>query len=152
MSPEAKENFKEAAFSNLKSAQEALIKGLFPDAYNRSFWSGENALKRVLEKAGQYVSRPPPHGDRRHEGWQLWLKIRDKKIITHDIPKIEKIVYHLFDINLSNGVEHVDCAPTGTDQLGKQRYVDQSRFINEKDAKEKVELAEQLLVLLNSDM
>lgn len=148
--PEAKENFNEATYSNLETSKKALNAGIDNVAFRRAIECGENVLKAVLQKAGKFKPAPPRQkGDWIHEGWTLFQKVKREKILPLKLNlTVENLVYDLFDLDVSSKSEHVDCAPTGSNKLGRMRYLDDRKFIGRDDAQEKISVAEELVDIL----
>ena len=148
--PEAKENFREATYSNLETSKKALNAGIDNIAFRRAIECGENVLKAVLQKDGKFIPAPPrQNGDWIHEGWVLFQKVKREKILPPQLNlAVENLVLDLFDLDVSSQSEHVDCASTGSNKLGIMRYLDDRKFIEREDAQEKIRIAEELVNIL----
>lgn len=88
-------------------------------------------------------------GDKHHDCWKLFQKIKSLKLIDHQkIPKIEKTLEDLLTINIFSGSEHVNGSHTSRSRVPDLRYIDLTKFVSLNDAREKVDLADQLVTLL----
>ena len=149
--PEVTENFKEGAMAHLRDAKEAYTNNQYHEAYREALWCCENALKAVLVKASMFDPNPPHRGgDRHHDTWNLFQKIKNKKILPKDvISKIDPSVYNLNTIDLSTDNKHADSV-SGPTFIGDLRYFDLKPFVNPFDAKDKVDRVENLMLILQN--
>ena len=87
-------------------------------------------------------------GDKHHDCWKLYEKIKSLNIVDNKIPLIEKTLENLLAINISSGSQHVNTSHTDRSRVPDLRYIDLTKFVSLNDAQEKVDLVDKLVSLL----
>jgi HEPN domain-containing protein len=137
MRPAAKDQYDEAAKYHLDEANKNLTNQSYGAAYREAQEFAECAIKAVLNK-----KRPLTKGETSHYCWDLWEKIKKEDIISKtEVDTLDPLVSNILETDISSDTDHIDCAPTGSLQTGRLRYVNPSSYVSKNDAEEKVALA-----------
>lgn len=145
--PEAQDDFIRATQYNFRTANKEFQDGNDSVAYRYAMEFVENALKVILVNNCLYIDRPKwQGGDRHHSSEDLWNKIKQNNLINpSDEKRLNIILPGLFKVDISSQSEHIDCA---SEQTPGFRYKDMDDFVNHNNAKDKIDLMNQAMNIL----
>jgi len=122
------------------------------DAFQKVFKSAEFLLKAVLERAGKFVPRPVPRGDKTHELHRLIDKIEREGCLPPEIIRgARKILPELERINVGgppSAPSHINTSDYSSEIGYPKAGVPSTERISKKVAKRKIDLLKKLHSLL----